>query len=309
MTHILGTSVSVWGTISNVGNAPISSYCIDGGAEEIYNATLSQIIQYQRPFFQSTPLTLASHTLVITILTEDAFFFLDYILVTPDITASSSTPSTLSPYFYTSSTLAPYLRPHTVSSVTTTRSATTSPVDSSKDKVPLGFIVGGVLGVLALILIAFIGFMFIRKNSKGRSYERKPTFTKNSSCEFRVFLQCIVWVLNNRFKISPVWDRVPRASGGITPLQPHLYHPLPDPGLHYSESVYKRPLLPISTPSIPTLGTAPPSKLSQYNALSQGSLSRGASTSSSGPLASTSTHRVSTSATISSDLPPPRYDG
>jgi hypothetical protein len=274
----------------------------------MYNATLSQIVQYQRLFFHSTPLTLASHTLVITILTEDAYFFLD-IFQLLHVTASSSTPSTLSPSFYTSSTLTPSLRPHPVSSVTTALSATTSPVDSSKDKVPLGFIVGGALGVLALILFAFIGFMFVRRKNKGRSYERKPAFTNNSSCEFRVFLQCIVWVLNNRFKISPAWIRVPRASGGITPFQPHLYHPLPDPGLHYSESVYKRPLLPVSTPPIPTLGTAPQSKLSRYNTLSQGSPSRAASTSSSGPLASTSTHRVSTSATISSDLPPPRYDG
>jgi hypothetical protein len=49
---------------------PTSSYSIDGNVEEIYTATLSEMIQYQRPFFQSKQLTLASHTLVITILSH-----------------------------------------------------------------------------------------------------------------------------------------------------------------------------------------------------------------------------------------------
>ena len=236
----------------------MSSYSIDGGVEEIYTATLSEMIQYQRPFFQSKQLTLASHTLAITILTQNASFFLDYISVTPNVTTSSSSSSTLVP----SSTFTP----------------SSSPVDSWKDKVPLGLIIGGALGGLALLIFAFIGFMFIWRKSKGHSYERNPTFTSNSSCEFHVSLQCIVWVLSNRLQIFPVWIRVPRANGSVTPFQSHLQHPPPDPGMHYSKSVYKRPLVPVSTPS------------------------------SLGPLTSTSTHQVSTSATIPSDLPP-RYDG
>lgn len=291
-----GTSVSVWGTISNVGDAPMSSYSIDGGAEEIYNATLSKIIQYQRPFFQSKQLTPASHTLVITVLSnsENAFFFLDYISVTPNAIASSSTSSTTSSLssttsssFSTLSTIvpSPTLGFDTVSSVTTTLSATTSPADSSQENLPLGPIIGGSLSGLALLIFAFIGFLFLRRKSKDRSHERNPTFTNNSS----------------------LWTRVPRANNGVTPFQPHLYHPLPDPSIYHSDSVYKQPLLPVSTPPIPTLGTAPQSKLSPYTATSQGSHSRGASMSSSGPVASTSTHQ--TSIPIPFEPPPPRYDG
>jgi len=181
----IGTSVSVWGTISNFGDAPISSYSIDGGAEETYNATILQNIQYQLQFFQSKGLTLASHTLVITILTEDARFFLDYISVTPNVTASPPLSSSLAPYLSASSTLTPRVSSRTAPAVITTLSATTPSLDSAKDKLPVGPIIGGALGGLALLTFAFIGFMFLWKKSKDRSYEMNPTFTNNSSCEYR----------------------------------------------------------------------------------------------------------------------------
>lgn len=156
-----GTGVSVWGTLSEAYGLPISSYSIDGGYPTIDIAKTVQTTQYQRLFFQSTELTASSHTLVIIMHSDNTTIFLDFIAVTPLVTASITTTSTVTT---TTSTVTVTLSAKSISvpSSTPVLSPTPSPqVVSSTNNVPS--IAGGVVGSLALLVFAFIAFMFLRR--------------------------------------------------------------------------------------------------------------------------------------------------
>jgi len=201
---------------------PISSYSIDGGDATIFNASkILRAVQYRRQFFQSNVLTAGSHTLVITTLADNAFFVLDYFEITrlgatpptpiqPQlVSASDSTPSRS--VLSSTPVIFPTPSPHVVaSSITTSSGITTAPsgistapsgistapsgistapyvtafpVASSKAERPLGPIIGGALGGLALLIIGFIAFMFFRR-ANDRLRHRGPTLTTNPSCKF-----------------------------------------------------------------------------------------------------------------------------
>ena len=111
-------------------------------------------IQYQVQFFNSSELTPGSHTLVITVLSDSSskILYLDFFAVTQFL--PSSTLVLTSTHVFSSTQ---------VISVTTTTTA--QPVAC---KPPLGPILGGVFGGLALLTFAFITFIFFRRRNKNR---------------------------------------------------------------------------------------------------------------------------------------------
>ena len=160
LTEHKGTGVGVYGTVSPVGNfnAPPCSYSVDGGRATTQVATMINSTQYHVLFFQSAKLTEGSHTLVITTLPE-VFntFWLDYFAVTPlpiatalPIVAASPLPSSACPL-----------------------PSSTCPLTSSTSKPPVGPVIGGVLGALALLTLALIAFLFFRWKKKEPLYHRK----------------------------------------------------------------------------------------------------------------------------------------
>ncbi|PPQ78929.1 hypothetical protein CVT25_002404 [Psilocybe cyanescens] len=130
--HFTGSGVAVYGTITNegLGNAPISAYSIDGGAQTVYTGIQTSSIQYKVRFFQSATLSSGDHTLVVTCATGDAFLYLDYFEVTlPSIISSSSrSTSSATPTSSRSSTTSLSLS----SSSSSTSSSTSSSSTSSK---------------------------------------------------------------------------------------------------------------------------------------------------------------------------------
>ncbi|KDR76509.1 hypothetical protein GALMADRAFT_210484 [Galerina marginata CBS 339.88] len=88
-----GSGVSIWGTIPNTtqGGHPQLSFAVDNQPVVIQNPSQLERNQYQDKFIQFDPLpTDVTHTLRITNLNADAFFILDYILVTPLTTPVST---------------------------------------------------------------------------------------------------------------------------------------------------------------------------------------------------------------------------
>ncbi|KAF8963489.1 hypothetical protein BDZ97DRAFT_1919736 [Flammula alnicola] len=162
-----GTSISVWGTIAvaDLGVAPHSSYSVDDGPAMLYEANQSSTAQYRQQFFQSGNLSPTNHTLLLTTLVEGAYFYLDYALITPADTSAALNGSS------SSSSLLPSSSP---SITTTTRPATSTtplqsqPVSSSSEAgIPVGAIVGGSLGGLALIMFTIIAFLLLKRKKNG----------------------------------------------------------------------------------------------------------------------------------------------
>lgn len=141
---------------------PISSYSIDGGNATTFNASkILQDVQYQRQFFQSKELTPANHTIVITTLSDNAYFILDYIAITPLVDTAPI-----------SSSIVPY--------------STISPVASSKVERSLGPIIAGILGGLALLIVAFIAFSLFRRRANNRSDPGESKLEKTPVVSFHV---------------------------------------------------------------------------------------------------------------------------
>jgi len=230
---------------------------MDGGTATIFNTTIQKTVRYQHLLFKSNELNPTSHTLVITTLSDDTYF-LDYIEVTPPVTA---TPSLT---LFGASTLA------------TVPLGTTSPVVSSKAGLPLGPIIGGALGGLAILIFAFV---LVHRRSNNRSHYGELT---NSSCKFHVPLVRMGVVIE--LNLLQVWTI---ANADLVPAHTALSG--------------KRSLMNVSTPSPNT---------SQVNAAHQGFHAHGASASSpsNGATISASTSdQVSASIAFPPDLSPPPY--
>ncbi|KAF9458137.1 hypothetical protein BDZ94DRAFT_1271524 [Collybia nuda] len=90
-----GSSVKVYGTVPEIGVssiAPISTYSVDGSSSTTFAPSLGSSPEYRKLFYASPPLKDGEHTLVITSIVKDCFFWLDYIEYTP--TSLSKPPST-----------------------------------------------------------------------------------------------------------------------------------------------------------------------------------------------------------------------
>ena len=94
-------------------------------------------------------------------LVNDASFFIDYFLVIPAGATSTSTS-------VTSSNLNPSSQALTASSTVSGADSSTTPsaITQSTSRVPIGPIVGGTLGGLALLIIAILAFLLCRKRRK-----------------------------------------------------------------------------------------------------------------------------------------------
>ena len=140
---------------------------------------MSSGIQYQALLFQSTELTVGPHTLVITILSDspNQILYLDFFVVTSSpppsttvILSSTQVVSSTQVFSSTEVTTATIFPSGTISHVVSS-AGTASHVVSSKPA--LGPIIGGVLGALALLTIAFIAFLFFRWKSKDHLHHRE----------------------------------------------------------------------------------------------------------------------------------------
>uniref|UniRef100_A0A8H7XV24 Mid2 domain-containing protein n=1 Tax=Psilocybe cubensis TaxID=181762 RepID=A0A8H7XV24_PSICU len=178
------TNVGVFGTLNpnSVDGPPSSSYSIDNGTPTVFNGVQSWVPLYRQRFFASGPLSPTTHTLLITLLSKNSTYFLDYILVTlpdPGATSSSSTSfssSSTSSSSSSSPSRSPSLRPTTTSSSTSpsshgSQTSTDLPVGASSAS-HAGTIVGGVLGGIALILLALIAILYILKRRREKEMEQ-----------------------------------------------------------------------------------------------------------------------------------------
>ncbi|KAF8816634.1 hypothetical protein BYT27DRAFT_7181457 [Phlegmacium glaucopus] len=157
-----GTEISVWGTITFLANNTptfvLSSYSIDNGTATTFNASEQAAFVFQQKLFQSAPLSASTpHTLVAT-LDNNATFFIDYFLITPVVSSTSSSATSSS-----SSTL----------STTSTIPTASSSAQSHSSKVPLGPVLGGTLGGVALLIIAIFVFWFSRRRLKDENQRLK----------------------------------------------------------------------------------------------------------------------------------------
>ncbi|PSR71008.1 hypothetical protein PHLCEN_2v13112 [Hermanssonia centrifuga] len=80
---------------SNSG-LPVSTYALDFAAALTYTATNTSVSTYQNQFYKSPTLQDGLHTLVITITSQGAEYWLDYLLYTPssnDLASAAMSPS------------------------------------------------------------------------------------------------------------------------------------------------------------------------------------------------------------------------
>lgn len=156
-----GTGVGVVGATAPVdGNEPpVSTYVIDGGSPVTYTAPSNiTATLFSQTFFLQQSLSASEHTLVINVTraSDAAPFLLDYIGYIPLSNTTNSTSAT-------SSSLPS-------SSAASTSTPSTSSV-SSKLTTPVGAIVGGTIGGVALIVITILGILLLRSRRRGgRAY-------------------------------------------------------------------------------------------------------------------------------------------
>ena len=147
-----GTGISVWGTIqlltANTTTYVLSSYSVDGGTATTFNATEKVGYQFQQKLFQSATLSDSGpHTIVAT-LENNGTFFIDYFLVIPAGATLTSSG---------------------VDSSTTAGAG----ARSHSSRVPLGPVVGGTLGGIALLIIAVLAFLLCCKRRKEKKQMRE----------------------------------------------------------------------------------------------------------------------------------------
>ncbi|KJA15002.1 hypothetical protein HYPSUDRAFT_48706 [Hypholoma sublateritium FD-334 SS-4] len=119
-----GVSISVYGTLSGTTAPQQSAYSIDGGDAQAFTAVTPTgvVFTFHQLFFSRSGLTAGvSHTLVVTNLVENTWYFLDSI----QVEAASTTTTTSSPLLPITTTSS------TVSTSSTTTAATTPTTTSS----------------------------------------------------------------------------------------------------------------------------------------------------------------------------------
>ncbi|KAF7967232.1 hypothetical protein HWV62_35077 [Athelia sp. TMB] len=75
-----GTGISVYGTVSPNGTA-ISNYTIDGGSSSIFTAPVVETALGGVLYFNSSVLDDGNHTLAVTNIDSDPWFWIDYFLI------------------------------------------------------------------------------------------------------------------------------------------------------------------------------------------------------------------------------------
>jgi hypothetical protein len=155
----LGVSLSWYGFIPQ--ELPITpslaTYSIDGGTPisfQLKGLPANTTTTYNQKFFETAQLSAASHTLQVVYQGND------------------STPLTLTDLIIQNGTLS--LTTSSVSSLATSPTTVPSTSTPGKSPTPVGSIAGAVIGGLALILFAVLGFFLFRRRQK--RVEQKPAF-------------------------------------------------------------------------------------------------------------------------------------
>lgn len=178
-----GTSVSIYGIFSwtNIGgisatytldgNAEFMSYPVTAGSPEHLSAD-GQATNFL--FYEKDNLTPNAHTLIMNITDlQNQAFSLDFITYLPSFSSFVTMPNLT-----------------TIPSESTTATATSSPTihsDSSND-VPIGAIVGGVLGGLALLVIIGLALVCIRRRRSSTIVDRPlPVRERNEDGESKIY--------------------------------------------------------------------------------------------------------------------------
>lgn len=132
----------------NPGTFPNTTYSLDGNSPVRFAGIPSGAPQYQQLFYQSPPLPNMEHTLVGTCADEGSMVWLDYFVVEMTIGPSTSPLSGVATHTVTSMVIA--ASAPAVSAAHTTTS-------------PIGAIVGGIVGVFALLLLMLAFFLWYRR--------------------------------------------------------------------------------------------------------------------------------------------------
>ena len=166
LNYLTGTGISVFGTQCDPagGNTTVSTYMIDNGGQSTYTVP-SGVVCNQNfvNFFTSPPLANGKHTLVITNLNQNAWYFLDYLQVlSPGSSSTSNVTITASAA--------------SSSSASSSTSQSSSTNGSSSKSMNTGVIVGSVLGAAAVVAIVILAFMvYWRKRRQApRTHEESP---------------------------------------------------------------------------------------------------------------------------------------
>lgn len=145
-----GNYVAVYGAVlyDDVDNPPISTYSIDGQTPAVFIPSLQQNNTFTT-FFVSPQLADSEHTLEVLLASDNAPILLDSILFNAT-TVAQVTSGGLQPTIITTIIIAPPSSTATVGKTT---------MDASS--VPIGPIVGGVIGGLVLLVSAILAFYFL----------------------------------------------------------------------------------------------------------------------------------------------------
>ncbi|KAI8990568.1 hypothetical protein BD414DRAFT_438295 [Trametes punicea] len=146
---IIGATVAPAGAASDSG--PVSGYTLDGAHNSLflYQADLQNATGVT--FFNSGPLTFATHTLDISIvkITDNIPYLLDAVFLQQPMSTSTSTAVWVSTVFITPSAASSNLADKSVSG------------GASSSSTPVGAIVGGVVGVAALLVCVVVALWFL----------------------------------------------------------------------------------------------------------------------------------------------------
>ncbi|KAI0655218.1 hypothetical protein C8Q70DRAFT_893223, partial [Cubamyces menziesii] len=167
---IIGATVAPTGASPDSG--PISAYSIDGAKNSVFLFQADPVNATGVTFFNSGPLTLGAHTLDIKIITitDDIPYLLDAVYLEEPVQQATSTAQWVSTVF--------------VTPPAATNLADTSNVSggASSSSVPVGAIVGGTIGGVALLVSAALAvyFLYFRRRQHGvyayQSFGGAPIF-------------------------------------------------------------------------------------------------------------------------------------
>ena len=153
----LGVALSWYGFIPQelpLGPS-LATYAIDGETPisfQLKGLPANSPTAYNQKFFETAQLSSTSHTLQVV------------------YQGNNSTPLTLTDLVIQNGTLS--LTTSSVSSLATSATSVPSTSTSGKSSTPVGPIVGGVIGGLALIVFAVLGFFFFRRRQKRVAQEQ-----------------------------------------------------------------------------------------------------------------------------------------
>lgn len=171
-----GSRIAVYGTIAgSIRNRPTSSYVLDNAAPVNFEGDPTLSVQYNRMFYQSPVLPVASHTLTITNTGDDSPLFLDVLLVTPPDEPMVSTVTTTMTMTMTPPAVTMARTMTVTATVQTTASGSAQADNSSSGATSTGgrsnggAIAGGIIGALVFILLLAVGFIYYRRRRRQRT--------------------------------------------------------------------------------------------------------------------------------------------